>query len=95
MTNPRFSVGETVLLRSRQYPELNGTYVVKKRWSSVAGCFSGCWRNNAYSIGITGPDDDHDGWCECALRKKPDDKPAEEEFTSWLKKLGNPVKEGV
>lgn len=77
MNNPYFSVGEEVLLVSKNEPEMNGDYTVLSinfPDGSVVKNHKGkefVFRELHYSIGAIS-NKGFDAWGQSALRKKPD-----------------------
>lgn len=98
MNHPKFEVGETVILQSRQMPEHNGEYFVDRVVSD--GCyykdrltgveFVTDWKDNRPGYLLSNmAKDPHLGneviWNETALRKKH--KPAEMSFSALVQSL--------
>lgn len=95
---PKFKVGEVIILQSKAFPEFNGEYVValirengQKYFDRVTGEFSEC----EFTLGHFGyvledcqlkPNRKEHMWAESALRKKH--QPCEMSFHSlmdWMK----------
>jgi hypothetical protein len=95
MTQPKFNIGEEVVLQSDTYPELNGECTVLSVSDKVHFGYwcHGSWKNSSpchsYTTSIKSP---YDGWwAEIALKKKP--KPSKDSFSQMMDKLklGVPV----
>lgn len=100
---PKFKVGEVVILQSKTFPELNGEYVVavirengQKYFDRVTGEFSEC----EFTLGHFGyvledcqlkPSRKEHMWAESALRKKHER--GEMDFTALMNSLSQPTKE--
>ena len=94
--NPYFSVGEEVILQSKDEPQLNGEYVVEAVFDEgeTASTSPGkTWVNvNGYGYFLEGeyhthPDSDCPRvlWTESALRKKH--KPSTDSFTEMMSNI--------
>lgn len=90
-SDPLFEVGETVLLRSINQPELNGQYVITHRqpWTDIypPEVPKTVW---AYRLAGLESSNSQDLWNEKALRKLP---PKGKPFDALMKDLNLPVGE--
>lgn len=80
---PKFSVGEVVILQSKEAPQCNGECTVLE-----VECF-GSWTGY---VTTTPPPEGRDKaalWCESALRKKH--QPGDMSFTELMVNLSQPV----
>lgn len=103
MTEPKFSVGEVVILQSKSSPEFNGEYyiacVVFKGQSLICRITGFKYISNCFGYLLNKSFDAEDSclealWCESALRKKH--QPGEMTFEGLIMSLNNPVNvEGV
>lgn len=100
MPNPYFSVGEEVILQSKDSPELNGEYVVEAVFGEGDTCSRTAgrrWINkNGYGYFLEGechmaPDSECPRvvWRESALRKKH--KPSTDSFTEMMSNINEKV----
>lgn len=102
MNHPKFEVGETVILQSRQMPEHNGEYFVDRvvyDWCYYKDRLTGVefvtdWKDNRPSYLLSNmAKDPHLGneviLDETVLRKKH--KPAEMSFSALMRSLTSPV----
>lgn len=103
MTQPKFSVGEVVILQSRDVPNFNGEYTVEQILSvgEVYSCrLTGeklvkADNGSPYAYRLFGlcPEQEKTGWevvwNEVALRKKH--QPGEMTFEGLIMSLSNPV----
>lgn len=96
MRQPKFKVGEEVILQSRSYPELNGETVIL----SVHGAKCGMNRDGvivveggfSYLLTIESPIECK-RWHELAVKKKH--KPSEFDFQSLITNLNTKIQEKV
>ena len=75
MSQPKFAVGEVVILQSKTAPELNGEYQILR----IVGhgekvLIDGVQRTTdsrqfGYGLGVIGPEG-HGFWCESSLKKR-------------------------
>lgn len=95
MNNPYFSIGEEVILVSKDAPHLNGDYTVERvlqkgdTLTSTDGNI-GIVSELGYSIGVAFTR--YDSWCQSALRKKH--KPSDESFTNMISNLNKELVDG-
>jgi len=82
LPEPKFAIGEKILLRSISTPSANGPYVVLDRWWNVLH-----W---GYSIGRVGANG-HDRWHESALRPYPNHIASDESFHDLMERFSKPV----
>jgi hypothetical protein len=79
---PKFSVGEVIILKSKDFPECNGEYtVIEIKEHSLVGWI---YKLDVYHH-VEGKSD---FWCESALRKKY--TPGEMSFDSLMHSLSSP-----
>ena len=83
---PYFSVGEEVILESKDLPEYNGEYVVQSKMYGLfkdvlTGNIGNCW---LYGLGFTAKygDSEFSLWAQATLRKKY--PPSEMSFSEML-----------
>lgn len=103
--NPKYSVGELVLLQSRQYPEYGGEYYVDKilfkeerNTCRITGArhFCNSDKYGPISYLLSEPHTSKDTereifWAEVALRKKYE--PSQMSFQSLIQSINSPVKQ--
>lgn len=102
--SPKYSVGELVILQSREYPEYNGEYYVNKILDKGEHSKCRITANVHYCIPTHGPNsyllsEPHLNkdtglevfWAECALRKKHE--PSQMSFQSLIQSINSPVKQ--
>lgn len=102
--NAKYSVGESVILKSTSRPECNGEYTVSKvlQKDEVTVCrITGRWHSHTgklsnYGYLLDSPKlNNFSGveavWAECALRKKHE--PSQMSFQSLIESINSPVKE--
>ena len=90
---PLFEVGEEVMLVSKSEPAANGSYLVTE---VLHHAFHGCCPYG-YRLDIDPIQNEPDGyfyagWCQCALRKKPE---SGDSFESFMDELKQPIKQPV
>jgi hypothetical protein len=97
MTQPKFSVGEQVILQSKGKPQYNGEYIVQgiaMPGKFYRGIEQPVYCTIGYDLGIVITEnflDVRDGyslWCESALRKKH--QPSTESFSQIMNGLKQP-----
>lgn len=100
--NPKFSVGELIVLQSRSLPQYNSEYTVEailqkgelftcRLTNTLLRQIDG---GNAYvlSTPLASPDTDHETfWAESALRKRQE--PGELSYTQLMQSLRSPIYE--
>ena len=99
MANPKFSVGEVVILQSDKQPHLNGEYTVvaipRDGTEYMGGRCVFIGTTHAYDIGLrmdAGKPAKPKLVTECVLRKK--NFPGEMSYHQLIKSLDQPVKRG-
>lgn len=102
--NPKYSVGELVILQSRDYPEYNGEYYVDKILEKLEYSTCRLTGDVHYCAGTYGPisyllSQPHLNkdigrevfWAELALRKRHE--PSQMSFQSLIQSINSPVKQ--
>ena len=91
MNYPKFAVGETVLLYSADYPDLQGVEAIitaREYWDIGRNAVTGVLAGKGYRYWLDFSENPHNyPWNESSLRKRPSDM----SFDQLMKSLKNPV----
>ena len=94
---PYFSVGEEVILESKDHPEYNGEYVIQAMdygfgEDVITGKLTVCW---SYDLGFTAKHENAESiwWDQAALRKKY--PPSEMSFSEMLESFNRENVEAI